>query len=88
MAEDKGKKAIALKYERGKDSAPRLVAKGKGYIADKIVELAKEHDVPVIEDEKLLSAAYNLDIYEEIPPELYKAVAKVLVFVEKLKKRI
>ncbi|MGC8677781.1 MAG: EscU/YscU/HrcU family type III secretion system export apparatus switch protein [Hydrogenobaculum sp.] len=86
--DEKEKKAIALKYERGKDNAPRLVAKGKGYIAQKIVELAKEHQVPIIQDEKLLSAAYNLDIYEEVPPELYKAVAKVLVFVEKLKKRL
>ncbi len=86
--DEKEKKAIALRYERGKDSAPKLVAKGKGYIAEKIVELAKEHDVPVVQDEKLLSATYNLDLYEEIPPELYKAVAKILVFVEKLKKRL
>ncbi len=86
--DEKEKKAIALRYERGKDSAPKLVAKGKGYIAQKIIELAKEHNVPVIQDEKLLAASYNLDLYEEIPPELYRAVAKVLVFVEKLKKRL
>lgn len=86
--EDKDKKALALKYERGKDNAPKLIAKGKGYIADKIMEIAKENNIPVIKDEKLLSAAYNLDIYEEIPPELYKAVAKILVFVEKLKNRL
>ncbi len=86
--DEKNKKAIALRYEKGKDSTPKLVAKGQGYIADKIVELAKENDVPVIKDEKLLSAAYTLDIYEEIPPELYKAVAKILAYVEKLKKQI
>ncbi len=86
--ENKQKKAIALRYDKLKDSAPRLIAKGKGFIAEKIVELAKENKIPVIEDDKLLSAAYNLDIYEEIPPSLYKAVAKVLVFVERLKNSI
>lgn len=86
--DEKTKKALALRYERGKDSAPKLVAKGQGYVAEKILELAKENNVPIVKDEKLLSAAYNLDIYEEIPPELYKAVAKVLVYVEKLKKQI
>jgi Uncharacterized homolog of the cytoplasmic domain of flagellar protein FhlB len=76
--DEKEKKAIALKYERGKDNAPRLVAKGKGYIAQKIIELAKENQIPVIQDEKLLSAAYNLDIYEEIPQSFTKLSQKSL----------
>ncbi|TCK06563.1 EscU/YscU/HrcU family type III secretion system export apparatus switch protein [Phorcysia thermohydrogeniphila] len=75
------KKAVALKYEREKDNAPKVLAKGKGIIAEKIVELAKKHDIPVIEDNELVSFLVSLDLGEEIPPSLYKAVAKVLALV-------
>ena len=75
------KKAVALRYERRKDSAPKVLAKGKGIIAEKIVELAKKHGIPVIEDEELVSFLVLLDLGEEIPPSLYKAVAKILALV-------
>jgi len=75
------KKAVALKYEREKDNAPRVVAKGKGIIAEKIIELAKKHNVPVIEDKELVSFLTSLDLGEEIPPSLYRAVAKILAIV-------
>ena len=77
------KKAVALRYERRKDSAPKVLAKGKGIIAEKIVELAKKHGIPVIEDEELVSFLVLLDLGEEIPPSLYKAVAKILALVYK-----
>lgn len=80
------KKAVAIRYDQEKDKAPIVVAKGVGEIAEKIIETAKKHGVPVLEDKALLSAMLKLEIYEEIPADLYRAVAKVLVFVETIKK--
>ncbi len=76
------KKAIAIRYEQGKDKAPVVVAKGIGELAEKIIETAKKHGVPVLEDKALISALMKVEVYEEIPPELYRAVAKVLVFIK------
>lgn len=81
MSEEKTKKAIALRYNPEKDIAPIIVAKGKGDIARKIIELAKEHKIPVIEDETLVEALIRIDVYEEIPEELYEAVAELLVYI-------
>ncbi len=75
------KKAIALRYDQGRDKAPVVVAKGVGELAEKIIETAKKHGVPVLEDKALISALMKVEIYEEIPPELYRAIAKVLVFI-------
>jgi len=75
------KKAVALKYERERDGAPRVLAKGRGILAEKIVELAKKHNIPIIEDSELVSFLVSLEVGEEIPPSLYKAVAKVLAVV-------
>jgi len=84
---DESKKAVAIKYETT-DNAPKVVAKGRGYIADKIIQLAKQHGVPLKEDEALVEVLSKLDLYEEIPVELYKAVAEILVFVYKLKGKV
>ena len=78
--------AVALQYD--KQGAPRVVAKGKGTIAAKIVEVAQEHNVPIQENEVLAGALSNVEIGEEIPAELYKAVAQVLIFVMKLSGRL
>ncbi len=79
------KKAVALRYEHGKDRAPVVVAKGTGELAERIIEIAKENKVPIVEDRYLLSAMMKVEVYEEIPPELYRAVAKVLAFVQKVR---
>ena len=84
---DKRKKAVALKYERGKDRAPKVVAKGKGLIAEKILEIAKENKIPLYEDKGLAEVLEALEINTEIPPELYRAVAEVLAFVYSLNKK-
>jgi flagellar biosynthesis protein len=72
--------AVALHYEKG-SGAPRLLAKGKGPIGAKIIEVAKAHDIPIEENEVLAGALSNVEIGDEIPEELYKAVAEVLIFV-------
>ena len=74
-------KAVALKYETEKDSAPRVVAKGRDVIAEKIIETARAHNVPLYEDKNLVQVLEALDLDTEIPPELYRAVAEVLAFI-------
>ena len=82
------KRAAALKYQPEKDSAPRLVAKGSGWLAEKIIQTAREHNIPLREDQHLIEILSNLDCYEEIPPSLYKAVAEVLVFIYKMNNKV
>jgi len=77
-------KAVALKYEKEKDGAPRIVAKGRGVIAQKIIEAARAHCVPLYEDKNLAQVLEALDLETEIPPELYRAVAEVLAFIYRL----
>ena len=83
--ETKNQLAVALHYDR--KGAPRVIAKGKGTIGAKIIEVAKEHNIPIEENEILAGALSNVELGDEIPAELYKAVAEVLVFVLKLTKR-
>lgn len=85
---DTRKKAAAIKYTPGKDSAPKITAKGSGAIAEKILQIAKEHNVPLKEDQQLVEVLSKLDLYQEIPPDLYKAVAEVLAFVYKMTKKV
>ncbi len=84
----KNKKAAALKYEYGKDNAPRLVAKGRGYLAEKIIEIAKQKGIPIHEDKELIEILSALDLYREIPPELYRAVAEILAFIYKVSRTL
>ena len=83
--DNKVKQAIAIEYDPT-DFAPKIVATGKGAIAERIIEKAKESDVPVHEDAKLAGTLSKLDIGEYIPPELYEVVAEILVFVDKMEK--
>ncbi|KQW22607.1 type III secretion protein [Afipia sp. Root123D2] len=78
--------AVALHYDR--KGAPRVVAKGRGTLGAKIIEVAKEHDIPIEENEVLAGALSNVELGDEIPAEIYKAVAEVLVFVMRLSGRI
>ena len=81
---DKSPKAVALKYDGKKDKAPRVIAKGRGNIAEKIIDIAKEHNVPLYEDKNLVQVLEALDLETDIPPELYRAVAEVLAFIYRL----
>lgn len=84
------RQAIALEYNP-EDDAPRVIASGRGILAEKIIEKAQENDVPIHRDDKLADTLSRLDIGEMIPPELYEVVAEILIFVDsmdKLKKKI
>ena len=90
MADDKKKidpkkTAVALSYDVG-DAAPKILATGKGAIAEKIIEEAKAHDVPFYKDNQLAETLSKLEIGDAIPPELYEVVAEILVFVDGMDK--
>ena len=73
--------AIALKYDKEKDTAPRIVAKGLRLKAEKIREIAKQYNIPIMKNLPLANALYRIDVGQEVPEELYDAVAEVLNFV-------
>ncbi|MBO6015467.1 MAG: EscU/YscU/HrcU family type III secretion system export apparatus switch protein [Lachnospiraceae bacterium] len=81
----KVKQAVALEYDPAYD-APKIVATGVGAVADRIIEKAKESNVPVHRDDKLADTLSKLEIGECIPPELYEVVAEILVFVDQMDK--
>ncbi len=79
MEEDK--KAVALRYKMNEDNAPKVVAKGRGFLAEKIEEIAKEYDIHIEKNPELANSLYRLNLNEEIPEELYEAVAKILAYI-------
>jgi flagellar biosynthesis protein len=83
MPEDQRPKAAALRYENGRDAAPRLVAKGQGTIAEKILQLAKDNQIPVHEDPTLIEILSKMDLEEQIPGECYRVVAEILAWIYK-----
>ena len=76
--------AVALKYDPGVSDAPFVVAKGKGELARKIIEIAEKHGVPVVRSPDIVHDLYRLGILEEIPEDLFLAVAKIIAFVSEL----
>ena len=81
------KQAVALRYRPEEGSAPKVTAKGRGYLAEQIVELARKHNVPIREDKDLLQVLSRLDLNQEIPTEVYKAVAEILAFIYRVSGR-
>jgi len=75
------KKTVALRYDRGEDSAPKLIAKGEGLVAEKLLELARQFNIPIREDADLAEILSQLQLHEEIPPTTYLVVAEILTFI-------
>jgi len=88
MTEDKIKKAVALKYNKSRDRAPRVTAKGSRMIAERIIEIAREKGIPISEDPDLVGALMKLDLSDEIPPEFYQTVAEILAFAYRLNRKM
>ena len=80
-------KAVALKYKAYEDLAPKVIAKGKGELAKKIIEKAKEFDVPLFQNETLTDMLLNVEVDEEIPPQMYNAVVEVFIWLYKLEEK-
>ena len=85
VSQEKHRQAVALAYDSAPGSAPRVVATGQGQVAEWILALAKEHDVSIVENRELVRTLIKLDPEQEIPVELYRAVAEVIAFVYRMK---
>ena len=79
-------KAAALSYEKGKANAPKVSAKGEGTVAKNIIKIAELHNIPIKKDEDLIELLSKVELDEEIPSEMYKAVAEVFSFIYKMTK--
>jgi len=80
-------KAVALKYKAYEDLAPKVVAKGKGKIAKKIIQKAKEFDVPLFQNEELANMLLDVELNEEIPKELYETVVEVFIWLYNIEQK-
>jgi flagellar biosynthesis protein len=85
---EKMRKAAVLKYKHQVDRAPALVAKGRGVLAERILEMARKHRIPIQSDPALVEVLSQLDIDQEIPPDLYRAVAQVLAYVYSMTRKL
>lgn len=81
------KKAVSLKYEPPKHEAPIVTAKGKGFIAEKIIAIAKKHHIPIKDDPDLVEILSQLDLDEQIPSNVYQIVAELFAFIYHLNKK-
>ncbi len=79
--------AAALKYRPPDDPAPRIVARGRGKIAERILELAREHNIPIRQDPDMIVVLSQLDLDKEIPTELYKPIAEILSFIYRVNRK-
>ena len=80
-------KAVALKYKAYEDLAPKVVAKGKGEIANKIIEKAKKFNIPLFQNEELVNMLLNIEVNEEIPPNMYDLVIEVFKWLYELERK-
>lgn len=80
----KEKKAIALRYIPDEDSAPKVLAKGKGYVAERIIKTAEDAKINVVENKEVAESLFNVEIASEIPSDMFEAVAGILAFVYQL----
>jgi flagellar biosynthesis protein len=78
------KSAVSLQYKKGKNSAPKVTAKGQGWVAEKIIKMAQENNIPIREDKDLFQLLSELDVGQEVPESLYKVVAELLAWVYQL----
>ena len=83
----KRQKVVALKYDLEKQSAPRIIAKGQGLVATRILDTARDKGIPLYKDPELIEILSQLDVGLEIQPELYQAVAEVLIFIYKMNQK-
>jgi len=80
-------KAVALKYDKAKGSAPKVTAKGEGFTAKNIIKIAELNDVPIKKDEDLVEMLSQIELEREVPPEMYQAIAEVFSFIYKMTKK-
>nr|WP_026696617.1 EscU/YscU/HrcU family type III secretion system export apparatus switch protein [Alkalicoccus chagannorensis] len=79
-----GPSAAVIQYDESRGGSPQVTASGSGYVAQRIKELADEHDIPMEEDHFLLSSLLELDLGEDVPPQLYAVIAEILLLIEEI----
>lgn len=79
--------AVALKYDMERDAAPKVVAKGRGHVAENIMAAAQKNSIPVYQNKTLVNMLMALEIDREIPPELYRTIAEVMAYVYRIDKK-
>ena len=82
------KKAVAIGYDKERDRAPKVIARGRGEIAEKIIEKAEEYGIYIKEDKALVELLDKFDLYQEIPPEMYDVIAEIILYVYNLEKKV
>ena len=87
MKQEEKATAVALRYDQENDNAPKVVAKGRGFVADNILQAAKQNAVPIYQNKTLAGMLMAVDLDREIPPQLYTAVAEVLAYVYRMDER-
>ncbi len=80
-------KAVALRYDMDRDQAPRVIAKGRGHVAENILAVAQKSTIPVYQNKTLVNMLMALEIDREIPPELYRTIAEVMAYVYRIDKK-
>lgn len=88
MSKEERKRAVALKYDSKNDTAPYVIGKGQGLVAENIINEGKNHDVKIYEDKALSQMLYQLDVNEQIPPKLYPIIAEVFALIYQADKMI
>ncbi|MED1872988.1 EscU/YscU/HrcU family type III secretion system export apparatus switch protein [Brevibacillus borstelensis] len=81
-----GQMAAVIRYDQEKDNVPTVIAQGRGHLADKIISLARQNDIPLQEDTLLVENLIDMDLGDNIPPQLYSVVAEVLLLIEQMEK--
>ncbi|MDG5788649.1 EscU/YscU/HrcU family type III secretion system export apparatus switch protein [Evansella sp. AB-P1] len=82
-----GPSAAVIRYDESTNEEPKIVAQGKGHVAQKILELAKENDIPMEEDTALLETLLDMDLGDNIPPQLYTVMAEILLLIEEMDRK-
>lgn len=88
MAEPRRPAAVAMRYDQGEETAPRVLAKGQGEVAERILAIAAEHGIPLHEDADLVKLLLVLDLDVEVPPAMYRALAEVLAHIYRVNGRL
>jgi flagellar biosynthesis protein len=81
-----GPSAAVIRYDESGDGSPTIVAQGKGLLASKIMELAKQHNIQLQEDEGLVQNLLDIDLGDNVPPQLYSVIAEILLLIEEMEK--
>ncbi|MGO0063606.1 EscU/YscU/HrcU family type III secretion system export apparatus switch protein [Brevibacillus fluminis] len=79
-----GPSAAVIRYDSATDRAPTVVAQGRGAIADKIISMARQHDIPLQQDSSLIGALIDMDLGDNVPPQLYSVIAEILLMLEEM----